>query len=72
LVAGAPSLVSLVTVTRKVDRQVIRRAQPAVKGQALSIEEFFTRSARYKWRLLIAAALFCFAGIALAAWSVFG
>ena len=71
LVALVLSLASLVPITRKVDRQTVRRAQPAAKGQALSIEEFFTRSARYKRRLLIAAALFCFAGIALAAWSVF-
>jgi hypothetical protein len=71
LVALVLSLASLVPVTRTVDRQVIRRAQPAAKGQALSIEEFFTKSAKHKRRLLIAAALFCFAGIALAAWSVF-
>ena len=71
LVALILSLASLVPVTRSVDRQVVRRAQPAAKGQALSIEEFFTRSARYKRRLLIVAALFCFAGIALAAASVF-
>ncbi|WP_245153506.1 hypothetical protein [Chlorobaculum sp. 24CR] len=49
----------------------MRRAQPAAKGQSLSIEEFFTQSAKYKRRLLVAAALLCFAGIALAAWSVF-
>ena len=71
LVALVLSLASLVPVTRKVDRQVVRRAQPATKGQALSIEEFFTQSAKYKRRLLVAAALLCFAGIALAAWSVF-
>ncbi|MBN1929289.1 MAG: hypothetical protein JW764_07085 [Chlorobiaceae bacterium] len=71
LVALILSLASLVPVTRTVDRQVIRRAQPAAKGQPLSIEEFFTKSARHKRRLLIAAALFCFAGISLAAWSVF-
>ncbi|NTW54061.1 MAG: hypothetical protein HGB15_04745 [Chlorobaculum sp.] len=71
LVALLLSLASLVPVTRKVDRQVPRRAQPAAKGQALSIEEFFTKSARYKRRLLVAAVLFSFAGIALAAMSVF-
>ena len=71
LVALLLSLASLVPVTRKVDRQVMRRAQPAAKGQVLSIEEFFTKSAIYKRRLLIAAALFCFAGIALAARSMF-
>lgn len=70
-VALVLSLASLVPVTRKVDRQVVRRSQPAAKGQALSIEEFFTKSAKHKRRLLIAAALFTFAGIALAAWSVF-
>jgi hypothetical protein len=72
LAALVLSLASLVPVTRKVDRQVMRRAQPAAKGQALSIEEFFTQSAKYKRRLLVAAALLCFAGIALAAASVFG
>ncbi|NTV66734.1 MAG: hypothetical protein HGB06_03460 [Chlorobaculum sp.] len=72
LVALLLSLASLVPVTRKVDRQVVRRAQPATKGQSLSIEEFFTQSAKYKRRLLVAAALLCFAGIALAAASVFG
>lgn len=71
LVALLLSLASLVPVTRTVDRQVVRRAQPASKGQSLSIEEFFSVSAKYKRRLLIAAALFCFAGIALAAGSVF-
>ena len=71
LVALVLSLASLVPVTRTVDRQVIRRAQPAAKGQALSIEEFFTKSATYKRHCLIPAALFSFAGIALAAWSVF-
>ncbi|NTU53736.1 MAG: hypothetical protein HGA97_08605, partial [Chlorobiaceae bacterium] len=71
LVALILSLASLVPVTRKVDRQVPRRAQPAAKGQALSIEEFFTNSAKYKRRLLVAAALFSFAGIALTAASVF-
>jgi hypothetical protein len=70
-VALVLSLASLVPVTRKVDRQVPRRAQPAAKGQALSIEEFFTNSAKYKRRLLVAAALFSFAGIALTAASVF-
>jgi len=72
LVALILSLASLVPVTRTVDRQVVRRLQPASKGQALSIEEFFTQSAKYKRRLLIVAALLCFAGIALAAASVFG
>lgn len=71
LVALLLSLASLVPVTRTVDRQVVRRAQPAAKGQSLSIEEFFTKSAKYKRRLLVAATLFCFAGIAFAAWSVF-
>lgn len=71
LVALILSLASLVPVTRSVDRQVIRRAQPAAKGQALSIEEFFTKSAKDKRSLLIAAALFCFAGIGFAAGSVF-
>jgi hypothetical protein len=65
------SLVSLVPVTHNVDRQVVRRAQSVAKGQLLSIEEFFTKSARIKRSLLIAAALFCFAGIALAAGSIF-
>ena len=65
------SLASLVPVVRKVDSQVIRRAQPAAKGQALSIEEFFMKSAKYKRRLLIAAAFLCFAGITLAGFSVF-
>jgi hypothetical protein len=44
------NLASLVPVTRKVARQVPRRAQPAAKGQAMGIEEFFTNSARYKRR----------------------
>lgn len=70
LVALLLSLASLVPVTRTVDRQVPRRAQPAAKGQALSIEEFFMKSAKYKRLILVAAALFCFAGIAFAAGSV--
>lgn len=71
LVALLLSLASLVPIVRRVDRQVVRRAQPAMKGQALSIEEFFLKSANYKRRLLITATLCCFVGIALAAASVF-
>ena len=65
------SLWSLMPRKWDVDRQIVRRQKPAAKDQALSIEEFFLKSALYKRWLLIAASLFCFIGISLAAFSIF-
>ncbi|MEI7748262.1 MAG: hypothetical protein WCI81_04225 [Chlorobiaceae bacterium] len=65
------SLWSLMPRKWDVDRQIVRRQEPAAKGQLLSIEEFFLKSALYKRWLLIAASLFCFIGIFLAAFSIF-
>ena len=65
------SLASLMPRRWNVNRQVVRREKPAAKGQPLSIEEFFLKSALYKRRLLIAASICCFIGIALAGRSIF-
>ena len=65
------SLASLMPRKWKVNRQIVRREEPAVKGQSLSIEEFFLKSALYKRWVLIAASIFCFIGISLAGLSIF-
>ncbi|MEI6847106.1 MAG: hypothetical protein WCK32_03565 [Chlorobiaceae bacterium] len=65
------SLWSLMPRKWKVDRQIVPCQEPAAKGQPLSIEEFFLKSALYKRSRLIAASLFCFIGIACAGLSIF-
>ena len=65
------SLWSLMPRKWDVDRQIVRRQEPAARDQPLSIEEFFLKSALYKRWLLIAASLFCFIGISFASVSIF-
>jgi hypothetical protein len=70
-VALALSLFSLIPRKWKVDQSILRRNVEVRKGDALSIEEFFRASARYKRLLLIAASLLCFVGICFACLTLF-
>ncbi len=70
LVALLLTLFSLLPRKWEVDRKLFRRTRPAAKGEALSIEEFFTRTASYKRWLLIYACILFFFGILAAALSI--
>lgn len=64
------TLISLIPRQWNVDPTILK-SDPTGKGKALSLEDFFYKSARYKRRLLIPASLLFFAGIVGAALLVF-
>jgi len=55
------TLLSLIPRRWRVDPTILKQ-DPAYKGDVLGLEEFFFKSARYKWYLLITAALLFCAG----------
>lgn len=64
------TLISLIPRSWQVDPSILKE-DPAGDGQALGLEEFFGRSARYKRRLLIPACLLFWLGILTAVLTVF-
>jgi len=64
------TLVSLIPRNWRVDPTILKR-DPAGQGDALGLEEFFYKSARYKRRLLIPACLLFWLGILTAILTVF-
>jgi len=56
----------------RIDQTLLRRDRPAEPGEALSIEEYFSRSAGDKRWLLVAACLSFFAGLSAAAFGILG
>ena len=64
------TLVSLVPRNWSVNPTILK-SDPAGRGQALGIEDFFRKSAQYKRRLLIVACLLFWIGIFGAAMTIF-
>jgi hypothetical protein len=54
----------------RIDQTLLRRDRPARPGEALSIEEYFSRSASDKRWLLVAASLSFFTGLSAAAFGI--
>jgi hypothetical protein len=69
--ALALTFVALFPRNYRVDPTILR-ADPAAESEDMGFEDFFRRSAQYKRRLLLAAALLFWAGIVAAVWVLFG
>lgn len=67
LLALVLTFVALFPRNYRVDPTVLRR-DPAAAGDTLGVEDFFRKSAEYKRRLLVAAAVVFWLGIAAAVW----